>query len=76
MKEVESFDCFVQSVGGEDLELRTWSSGGEQAIATLPISSLPPGTRVSAGDALRISIIRTSDGGLDCTIKFFPLREG
>lgn len=74
-KEVESFDCFVQAAEGGELELRTWSSEGEEAVAVMPISSLPQDdrSRVKAGDALRISIIRLSDGRLDYCIKFFPL---
>lgn len=61
---VECFECYIEAIDGDELRLRTVSSGGEEAIATLPLSAVPFSERsyVKLGASLRITILRSYDG--------------
>lgn len=54
----EYFECYVEAMDDHELRLRTISSRGEEAIATMPIASVPEGERrhLEIGVPIRIAI--------------------
>ncbi len=60
----EYFECYIEALEGDELRLRTFSSKGEEAIATMPVAAVPPGERpyIELGAPLRVAIFRSQDG--------------
>lgn len=60
----ECFECYIEAIEGAELRLRTVSSSGEEAIATMPLSAVPLSERpyVELGTSLRVTILRSYDG--------------
>lgn len=60
----ECFECYIEAIEGAELRLRTVSSKGEEAIATMPLSAVPLSERpyIELGASLCVTILRSHDG--------------
>lgn len=60
----EYFECYVEAIDELELRLRTTSSKGEEALATMAIANIPMSERahLEVGAPLRIAIFRNTEG--------------